>query len=146
MTAWSKSFWLGGTPNPQVNIDNNLAYLESTRFIPNYDPAISVPASAVAAEYGYWTSLPHDLYDGAWDNGLWQSGMRAPGARPEIAPYPQWSVMWLYTGDWRMRQMALGLADLAGAFPGNLREGVAAKRLSRADPAGSAPGSAAPCR
>ncbi|HXC91800.1 MAG TPA: hypothetical protein VNV18_16685, partial [Stellaceae bacterium] len=65
LTAWSKSFWLGGTPNPQVDIDNNLAYLESTRFIPNYDPAISVPASAVAAEYGYWTSLPHDLYDGA---------------------------------------------------------------------------------
>ncbi len=140
LTAWSKSFWLGGTPNPQVNIDNNLAYLESTRFIPNYDPAISVPASAVAAEYGYWTSLPHDLYDGAWDNGLWQSAMPAPGARQEIAPYPQWSVMWLYTGDWRMRQMALGMADLAGAFPGNLREGVAAKRLSRADPAGSSTG------
>ena len=140
LTAWSKSFWLGGTPNPQVNIDNNLAYLESTRFIPNYDPAISVPANAVAAEYGYWTSLPHDLYDGAWDNGLWQSGMGVAGARQEIAPYPQWSVMWLYTGDWRMRQMALGLADLAGAFPGNLRESVAAKRLSRADPAGSSTG------
>ncbi|HUC72544.1 MAG TPA: DUF3383 family protein, partial [Stellaceae bacterium] len=37
MTAWSKSFWLGGTPSPQVDIDNNLAYLETTRFLPNYD-------------------------------------------------------------------------------------------------------------
>ncbi len=66
--------------------------------------------------------------------------MGVPGARAEIAPYPQWSVMWLYTGDWRMRQMALGMADLAAAFPLHLREGVAGKRLSRADPAGSSTG------
>ena len=71
MTAWSKSFWLGGTPDPQVNIDNNLAYLETTRFLPNYDTAITVPASAVASEYAHWTGRPHDLYDGAWDGGLW---------------------------------------------------------------------------
>jgi hypothetical protein len=140
LTAWSRSFWLGGTPNPQVNIDNNLAYLESTRFIPNYDPSISVPASAVAAQYARWTGLPHDIYDGAWNRGLWQSGMPVSGARAELAPYPEWSVLWLYTGDWRMRQVALGLADLAGAFPGNLREGVAGKRLSRADAVGSSTG------
>ncbi|HUC70703.1 MAG TPA: hypothetical protein VMS01_05890, partial [Stellaceae bacterium] len=140
MTAWSKSFWLGGTPSPQVDIDNNLAYLESTRFLPNYDTAITVPASAVASEYAQWANSAHDLYDGAWDGGLWASAMGVAGARAEIAPYPQWSVMWLYTGDWRMRQMALGMADLAAAFPLHLREGVAGKRLSRADPAGSSTG------
>ena len=127
-------------PTPQVDIDNNLAYLETTRFLPNYDPAITVPASAVASEYARWANSAHDLYDGAWDGGLWEFGMGVPGARAEIAPYPQWSVMWLYTGDWRMRQMALGMADLAAAFPLHLREGVAGKRLSRADPAGSSTG------
>ena len=86
MTAWSKSFWLGGTPSPQVNIDNNLAYLETTRFLPNYDPAITVPASAVASEYNYWTGRPHDLYDGSWDGGVWSSGMGVPGARAESRP------------------------------------------------------------
>jgi hypothetical protein len=140
LSRWSRSFWLGGTPNPQVDIDNNLAYLESTRFIPNYDPSIAVPASAVAGEYALWTGLPHDLYDGQWDGGLWQSAMGTVGARQEIGPYPTWNVLWLYGGDWRMRQMALGLADLAGAFPGNLREGDPTKRLSRADPPGSGTG------
>ena len=139
LTRWSRTFWLGGTPSPEVNIDNNLAYLESTRFIPNYDPSVIVPASAIATEYGEWTNNPHDLYDGTWDGGLWQSGMNAPGARQEIGPYPTWEVLWLYTGDWRMRQMALGMSDLAGAFPANLREGDPTKRLSRADPTGLSP-------
>jgi hypothetical protein len=140
LTAWTKSFWLGGTPNPEINIDNNLGYLASTRFIPNYDASITVPENQIEAEYALWTGRPHDLYDGTWDGGLWQSAIGTAGARPEIAPYPQWSVMWMYTGDWRLRQMALGMADLAGAFPSQLRESVPGKRLSRADPAGSGTG------
>ena len=139
LTNWTKGFWLGGTPSPQVDIDNNLAYLESTRFIPNFDPSIVVPASAIATEYGYWTNPPHDLYDGSWDGGLWASAMGTAGARQEIGPYPTWNVLWLYGGDWRMRQMSLGMADLAGAFPANLREGDPTKRLSRADPTGLSP-------
>ncbi len=86
LTRWTRTFWLGGTPSPQIDIDNNLAYLESTRFIPNYDPAIAVPASAIASEYAEWTGLPHDLYDGSWDGGLWRIGdgrhRGAPGDRP----------------------------------------------------------------
>ena len=141
MTAWTKSFWLGGTPQPrgQHRQQHGLS-CETTRFLPNYDTSITVPASAIANEYALWTGEQHDIFDGAWDGGLWQSAMNSAGARQEIAPYPQWSVMWLYTGDWRMRQMALGMADLAAAFPGHLRESVAGKRLSRADPAGSGSG------
>ena len=139
LSRWSQTFWLGGTPQPEVNIDNNLAYLESTRFIPNFDPAITVPASAIATEYSEWTHPAHDLYDGSWDGGLWQDGMNSPGARQEIGPYPTWDVLSLYTGDWRMRQMSLGMANLAGAFPANLRETDPSKRLGRADATGLAP-------
>jgi hypothetical protein len=137
MSSWSRNFWLGGMPPPEVDIDHNLGYLAATRFLPNYDVSITVPQTAVDSFYALWTGRPHDLYDGTWDGGLWQTGMSTPGARPEIAPYPQWSVMWMYTGDWRMRDMSLGMADLAGAFPAQLRESVMGKRLSRADPAGS---------
>ncbi len=49
-------------------------------------------------------------------------------------------MLWLYTGDWRMRQMSLNLTDDAGAFPANLREGATGRRLSRADPTGSSTG------
>jgi hypothetical protein len=139
MSNWTKIFWLGGTPTPQININNSLAYLEQTRFLPNYDTGIAIPESTLQTVYGYWTDTttrPRDLYD----SSLWTSGMGTAGSRFEIAPYPEWSVLWLYTGDWRMRQMALGLADLASAFPANLREGDPTRRLSRADAPGSGTG------
>jgi hypothetical protein len=139
MSRWTKEFWIGGTPPAQVNIDNNLAYLASTRFLPNFDTSVTVSPAAVASEYANWTSYPHEIYDGAWDGGLWESGMGAGGARQDIAPYPQWTAMWLYTGDWRMRQMALGMADLAASWPANLRESDPARRLARNDPTGLSP-------
>ena len=140
MSNWTKSFWLGGTPAVQVNIDNNLAYLASTRFVPNYDPSITVSPGALTYEYaGYYTNVAHDLYDGNWDGGAWTNGMSTTGARQDIGPNPTWNVYWLYTGDWRMRQLALGMADLAAAWPANLREGDPSKRLNRADTAPAAP-------
>ncbi len=137
MSSWSRSFWLGGTPPAQVNIDNNLAYLASTRFLPHYDPSVAITPSAVAAEYALWTGKPHDLYDGVWDGGLWTNYMGTPGARQDISPYPTWTALWLYTGDWRMRQMALGMADLAAAWPYHLRETDPTKPLLRSDAAGT---------
>jgi hypothetical protein len=65
--------------------------------------------------------------------------MGVAGAHDYIAPYPQWAAMWLLTGDWRMRQMSLGMADLAGAYPANLRESDPTRRLSRGDPTGLSP-------
>ncbi len=69
LTTWSERFWLGGTPPAQVDIDDNLAYLEATRFIPNYDTSITVPETAIASEYARWNAHPHDIYDGIWDGG-----------------------------------------------------------------------------
>lgn len=141
LTNWTKSFWHGASPPAAVNIDNNLAYLVSTRFLPNYDPAITVSPNEIAGLYSTWTARANDIYDALWDQqGIWQSGMGTTGARAEIAPYPQWHVLWLYSGDYRLRQIALGQTDLAGCFPGNLREDVAGKRLSRADATGSSTG------
>ncbi len=144
MTNWSRSFWLGngangGTPSPQIDIDYNLGYLEATRWLPGYDTSIKPTSALVAGEYALWTGRPHDLYDGQWDGGLWQNAMGTTGERQEIGPYPTWDVLWLYTGDWRMRQMALGLDDLAAAWPANLRETDPARRLQRTDPAGLSP-------
>ena len=140
-TRWTRTFWLGGTPQPAIDIDNNLAYLESTRFLPNFDTSIQVPAATVTSYAdNNWLNYPHDLYDGLWDNGsYWQNDMGTGGQWPHIGPYPDWTVLWLYTGDWRLRQMALGMADLAGAFPGDFRESDPTRRLLRSDPAGLDP-------
>ncbi len=141
MSDWTKVFWLGPkAPDPRIDIDYNLAYLVSTRFVPSFDTSLVIPDSAVAAYDALWLGKPHDIYDGAWDGGQWQSAMATAGGRLEIGPYPAWNVAWLYTGDWRLRRMSLGMADLAGAFPANLREAAAGKRLSRYDAAGSSTG------
>ncbi len=144
LTNWTKCFWLAGAPPAQVDIDPNIAYLASTRFIPNYDPAVTAPESELAAYYSQWSSYPHDPYDAYYNhplgNVVWTQTMGQVGGRPEVGPYPIWSLLWLYTGDWRMRQFALGMADLATAFPANLRETKTGKRLLRTDPVGSSTG------
>jgi hypothetical protein len=140
MSNWTKVFWLGGRPTPQINIDYNLPYLISTKYLPNYDTSISIPNKVIATEYWLWIKHPHDLYDGVYDGGLWTNAMGTTGERPEIGPYPAWTALWFYTGDWRMRQMALGMADLASAWPANLREGDSTKDLLRTDPSGAGTG------
>ena len=142
LTRWTHTFWLGGAPQPEVNIDDNFAYLRASRFVPNYDPSITMPASAITTEIAKWTGMWHDNYDGNWENyaGLWDAYMSSVGARQEIGPYPSWVVDELYSGgNWQLRQMMFGMADLAGAFPANYRETDPTRRLSRADPTGLNP-------
>ena len=138
-TNWSRSFWLGGTPSPEVNIDHNLAYLASTRWLPNFDATIKPTAALLTSTYATWTGKPHDLYDGDWSGGQWENGMGATGERPDIGPYPTWHVLWAYTGDWRMRQMALGMSELAAAWPFHFRETDPTRRLLRTDATGLNP-------
>jgi BolA protein len=87
---WDKKFWLGGTPQLKVNIDNNLADLASTRFIPNFDTSIVVTPAIVATEYAnYWTNVPHDIYDGIWDSGQSQNYMLNAKQQVMIDPLDQ---------------------------------------------------------
>ena len=46
MSNWTKVFWLGGEPQQQIDIDTNLPYLESTHYIPHFDPDISISPAA----------------------------------------------------------------------------------------------------
>lgn len=135
MTRWSKQFWMGGAP-PAVAIDHNLAYLESTRAVFNYDPSISINETAIANRYAAWTAAPKDLYD----TGTWDKAMGSGGAHAWIGPVAEWNVFWLYTGDPRMKEWALGQTDLAGAWPIHIREGKAGKRLLASDAAGAGVG------
>lgn len=134
MTRWTKRFWLGGTPEPQVDIDWNLGYLVATGWLPSYPADLQVAESAIASLYKSWADRPHDIYDGQWNGGLWQNAMGTTGGRQDIGPYPTWDVMAFMSGDWRMREMALGMSDLAAAWPFHLREGDPPRRLNRDDP------------
>ena len=125
-SRWTKKYWIGADL-PDVAINHNLSYLTQTKFIPNYDTTKSISESVLASQYSKWSSTAKDLYDA----GEWTKAMGTTGGRPDIGPYPQWTVNWMYTGDKRMQDRAFGNADLAAAWPVHLREGKSGKYLDR---------------
>ncbi len=126
-SRWTKEFWLNGYRPPRVSIDHNLAYLKETRLVPNYDTTKIVPESELAARYAAWLGKAKDINDPGW----WTPAMFATGGRPEIGPYPTWTVHWLYTGDLRMAEIALKQAELCGAWSYHWREGNPTKYLDQ---------------
>ncbi len=142
LSRWTREFWIGGAPAAQIDIDNNLAYLESTRFLPNFDTSIAIPQTSIANEYATISGKPNGPEDGIWNgNGCcFVNAMGQAGDNPHIGPYPRWVTMWLFTGDWRMRQMVLGMDNTPAAYPMGLRESDPTRRYSRADAVGSGTG------
>lgn len=122
---WTKEFWLGGSPSAQVNIDHNIDYLKSTYLIPNFDTSKVIPELTVSTTYQNWLNANKSIND----TGFYEDYMSSTGGRAEIGLYPSWVVGWLFTGDWRYKEIALGSADLAGAWFMNYREGDAARHL-----------------
>jgi hypothetical protein len=134
-TRWTKTFWIGGAP-PAIAIDHNLAYIRETKFVPYYDTSRVVPSGAIATACNAWTSAPKDIGDA----GNWLLAMGTGGARPDIGPYPDWTVQWLYTGDKCLRDKALGNAELAASWPIHYREGRAGKIMLKTDSPNSGTG------
>ncbi len=122
MSRWTQEFWIGGEPT-RISIDHNLRYLRETKLIPYYDVDRPISESAMQGAYDSWISKDRDLRDG----GNWTKAMHTAGGRPDIGPYPTWTVRWLFTGDHRMQEKALGNADLAAAWPMHMREGLDSK-------------------
>ena len=128
-TRWTKTIWLGGTPESKVNINHNIGYLADTRYLPNFDRSLKIPESVLADAYVSWQSIPHTAIG---DAGLWMLDMPATGYHPEIGIMPVWYNRAVYSGDWRMREIMLGQADLVGAFGMQTREGDPARFADRA--------------
>ena len=125
-SRWTVMGWLGEAPSV-VKIDHNLPYVIATRFLPNFDTSKTVPDAVVQDAYADWTRAPQDLFDA----GSWNQNMPEGGGRPDIGPYPVWTVRWLYTFDPWIEEQAFGNADLAAAWPMHYREGNPAKSIDR---------------
>lgn len=126
MSRWTRVFWIGGAPEP-VDIDYGLAYLARTRALPNYDASIHLSGTSKSAILSSWANAAKGLYA----EGLWVKNMPAAGGRPDLGPHPRWMVAWLYEGSAALKDVALGQADLAAAWPMHLREGNTTKFLDR---------------
>lgn len=154
-TDWTQQYWLGGTPNSEINIDYNLAYLDWTHYIENYDPAVRMPLATLitASRLGtcqtgldgymyvgydpWYASCAHSIYDGHYSGGIIDNEQEDTGGRPDIAPQPGWYAWWLNSGNWRERQMALYIADDAASFAWHLIATDPTKKLLRGDAAGT---------
>jgi hypothetical protein len=123
--------WIGGEPEQKININHNLQYLAATKFVPNFDTSIVVSEAALSSIFSFYNSRPKDLYD---SGGIIAVNMGVAGSRSDIGPYPSWTVVWLYTGDYRARLYSFKSADLASAWPANLRETDPTRNFSRFDP------------
>ena len=90
LSRWTQKFWIGGTPSAQINIDNNLAYLESTRFLPNFDTSNAIPQTSIAAEYANYNGKTNGPEDGAWNGGgcCWVNAMGQAGEQSPCRPLP----------------------------------------------------------
>ena len=126
-TRWTKTFWIGDQLEEKIDIDNNFPYLISTKIFPNYNLDHPV-GSNLEEEWTLWQKKTKDI----GDNGFWEREMPTVGGRWDIGHIPRWTLLWLYTGDWRAREVAFTQADLAGNWAMHAREAEPAKKLDKA--------------
>lgn len=141
--AWSTfdwRLWIGGIPTPEVNIDNNIGYWDQTHILPHYDPSLVMNESDLDLYYSHYGPGGDYTYDIFSTNMIWPSYMENYGGHGYIGLNPSWDTLWLYSPNWKMRNMGLAAADLAGIYPLAAEESRSGYRLSRADTAGTSTG------
>ena len=120
-TRWHKRYWTGADPAP-IHIDHNVKYLVTTKAIQNYDTSLNISPSLVTSTYSAWTSADKSLDGNSVGIGNYEKALSAGGASPWIGLMNKWDVLYLLTMDYRLQEVTLGNADLAGRIPWYFRE------------------------
>ena len=126
LSRWRKDFWWPAEP-PPVHVEHDFAYLSASGAIPNYDRTITIPEEALADLAARWAKSTETDVMGS---GSLCKYMPTTGLRPEIAPYPQWTVQYLLTMDPRTKAIVLGNGDLAGSWPIHVRSAKTGRILT----------------
>ncbi len=116
----------------QINIQHDVAYLEATGAVQNYDLTTGIPAGDIAGYVQTMASAPNSATTSALGSGYGQPlaangvdpGMNGTGSRPDIGPTTNVNSDWLMTQNATVAQYALGEADAAGAVPWNMQNGT----------------------
>ncbi|WP_313029299.1 hypothetical protein [Massilia alkalitolerans] len=112
---WRKVYWWGNAP--KLDVRHNTAYLIASKAVANYDQSLVIRESTIATWNTYWTS---------GNTGPMQAGVGVPympttGARADIGPMPTWNALYLLSMDQRMKNVALGMSELAGSWGAHYR-------------------------
>lgn len=124
---WKKTFWWGEATPAHVKL--NTKDLILSRAFPNYDPSIVVDEATIARYYTGWLSSQRE----PMQTSFVQRAMATTGGRPDIGLHPAWHVVYLLSQDRRMKEIATGLADLAGSWPIHYRDQITDRPLSIKD-------------
>lgn len=116
-TFQARAYW-GGAVVPRANVKHGVAYLASTKAMPNYDASIAIATAA-------WPPISTGLNG----SGYWQKAMASTGGRPDLGLMPKWDVVALYSGAAHMHEIAVSHAEMAGSWAFFFREGNAEKKI-----------------
>ena len=109
--TWDQQIWSNGTP--QVNVQHDIAALEKTGDIQNYDLTTGVAASVVNHEATAMTGAGFGILGNA---GITEY-MPMTGARADIGTTTQANAVWLITQNQTAEEYALAQANAAGQRP-----------------------------
>ena len=117
LSRWRKVFWWG-EGEPGIHVAHDLGYLSSSGALPRYDTTLQLPEPKQDQQRLLRMEGPD------WDilgRGALTAYMPTTGGRPEIAPYPAWTVEYLLSMDPRRKALVLAGGDLAGSWPIHVR-------------------------
>jgi len=117
LSRWRKDFWWPAVP-AQADAVPELAYLCASGALPNYDRSIVIPEQTLDALAARWSQNSETDILGS---GSLTKYMPTTGGRPEIGPYPNWTVQYLLSMDPRVKAIVLGNGELAGSWPIHVR-------------------------
>jgi hypothetical protein len=117
LSRWRKDFWWPAAP-PQADVVHDFAYLSASGALPRYDRSITISEKSLASLAAEWAGSAETDIMGS---GLLTKYMPTTGGRPEIGPYPNWTVAYLLSMDARAKAVVLGNGDLAGSWPIHVR-------------------------
>ena len=109
--TWNQIIYSNGAP--QVNVQQDIAALERTGAIQNYDLSAGVSNQLIATEAAKLGSATY----GVLGSGDITQYMPQTGGRPDIGVQPQWVTAWLMTQNATAAQYALAQAGFAGSVP-----------------------------
>ncbi|MGC4397017.1 hypothetical protein [Hydrogenophaga sp. T2] len=114
---WHKVVWSGGV-NPNARVRHHMPYFLASRATWNYNLGLKIPETTLANEAKYLASAQ----TGPMQPALLDTNFPGTGGRPEIAPVPRWTALYLITQDDRARASMLANADAAAGVPIHYRD------------------------
>ena len=114
-TSWDQTFASNGAPG--VNVQHDVAALEKTGLIQNYDLTTGVDTSLIATET---TQMAAPGFNAVLGNAGITQAMPAQGGRWDIGPTTNANTIWLMTQNATAAKYALAQATDAGSIPWRL--------------------------